>query len=231
LASSAAHSDEQAPRPYRIGFAQRWRVRRLGRLDGRHAVPDPTSTPPPLTTRARKAFDADFADAAEGLWVRHLEEIEGHGRELARLDGQLTSMRSALQEARSELAHRQAAGPNPDAPVRKPGEADAPIELVRARRMREHQRSVDAARQRYERASEAVAAAEAQHAFLNAEIADRREITVARTWRLHATSRRIRAIYDGALLRRHPQHALVRAALDLSGPPLPDWAADDGPGR
>lgn len=219
------------PEPYRIGLVRRFRVWRLGRQDGRLGAPDPLSEQPPLTTQARKDLELDFIDAARGLWVQYLTSTEDLRRDLRVLkDSELPALEAAATTVAHELERTQANPPDRAAPLRHAGETHQPVELIRDRRDRQHERVVAKVRQRQKDADHEVAAARQRRAALEAELAVRWAHGKARVGRLHATFQRTRAIYDHALLRRHPLQELVRPVLDTTIPPLPEWPGDPADG-
>ncbi|MGH3887184.1 MAG: hypothetical protein ACRDSZ_11575 [Pseudonocardiaceae bacterium] len=215
------------PEPYRIGVMRRFRLWRLGRKDGRFGVPDPLSEKPPLTTRARDNLQLDFIDASYVLRVKYLTSTEGLRRSLRVLqDSELPVLQEAVASIAGELQRAQDNPPDRDAPLRRMGEVDQPLELIRDRRDREHQRAVARLRERREHADDEVTAARRRQVDLSVALASRWAQDEARLHRLHATFLRARAIYDHALLQRHPLPDLVRPELDMTVPPVPEWPSD-----
>jgi hypothetical protein len=215
------------PEPYRIGLVRRFRVWRLGRKDGRLGVPDPLSEQPPLTTQARRDLELDFIDASRGLRVQYLTSTENLRCRLRVLtDSELPALNEVAAVIARELQRMQDNPPDRAAPLRRMGEVDQPVELIRDRRDREHQRAVAALRKRQEHADHEVAAARQRQAALEVALASRWAQDEARLHRLHATFQRTRGIYDHALLQRHPLQDLVRPELDMTVPPVPEWSSD-----
>ena len=219
----ARAAEAAAPRPFRIGVIDRLRLRAQGRSDGRRAIPDVTTALPPVTTATREALLAEFLDAVHGMRVRYLETSELQRRELVSLRHRIPKLRAAVERAEQALREAEAERPDPANPERRPGDRDASPELVLERRRREHRRRLDRARTALGQAQAALEHDELAAQVLETELDGGHDLAASRAQRSRATFKRKRAIYDRALLHRHPDRRVMDGLLDDGLPPFPSW--------
>lgn len=220
---SRADRDRGAGR-VRIGLRRRLLLRRQGRLDGRLRQPDPIMIDGIVTTPTRTLLAYEFLEKVAVVRQSCAGGIDAAYDELRRLDAQLGDLDRRLALVLAKLARLVAAKPPADGrPERHLGERDRPEELVRIRRARDHAKEVatlTAERTALERERRA---ARQRRERVRAHVQALRRHAVEAQNRFEATFYRERAVYDQALLRRHPQAALVRPMLDGSLPPVPRW--------
>ncbi|GAB3358891.1 hypothetical protein GCM10027300_30130 [Modestobacter lapidis] len=207
-----------------VHWPTRIRLRLHARADRRAGLPlgmDAGTTPVLQDLLAR------HGDACERERTRYLADVEPLTVELGRLEAELTRARTTVATGR--LEHARTAVPPTEAQLarRLAGEQGLPEALVRQRRQTEHDRRVAAAQTAVDEAQQAVDAALARRAQLEARRRHRAEIARSRVLRYGEFIRRQAAIYRRALARRHPDHeALVHQWRDDLFPP-PAWAGTD----
>ena len=133
-----------------------------------------------------------------------------------------------LVAERTDKALRLVEGPTElQLTVRHAGEQGLASELVRQRRMTEHKRLADAAKEAQDDAQRRLDATLAEEAQLQAQRQNRADVARSRVLRYVDYADRLAAIYRRALVRRHPQRdALVSQwRADLSPPPA--WVLTD----
>jgi chromosome segregation ATPase len=167
------------------------------------------------------------------LWEEHLTGLQAVSVQAAQARSELDEARSTVERLTAAVA---ALRPPDDAALsrRRVGEVDQPESLVRARRGREHERTVREARALLDTAQNRVRSLQARLVDLGSREAEALRTTVERARTEVRLALVRRAVYDHALLARHPQGHLVAGLLDRSEPSLPDWAgtdADSGIGR
>lgn len=213
--------------PYAIALRRRYQLRRLGRFDGRLAMPDPHTAAAPVTTAAREQLRADLAIQVTRLWETYrAEHVESHP-EMQEIDLQLPTLRQAVEKANRELEAARQSAPDPSNPQFSLGEQRQrrSTEFVHRRRAQEHQQRIRALEDRLDSTAGALARAEQKRAALAAADANHLMVVVLTEHRLVATFEYERTIYDRALLSRHPQRDLLRPMLDRSVPEISPWAS------
>lgn len=228
-AASAATTNHQngqpeAAVPYRPGIRRRWMLRRQGRRDGSRRQPDPLLLTGPVTTTMRRLLVEEYAAAAAAVKNALTEQTAPLMDAWARHDAVIRRMRVDLPAAEQRLAEVLASRPGPDAPLeRRLGEERRPEALVRARRLREHERAVEAARRERWLLCDERSAAEQERARLRVGVERAHQRAVDQVHRLRASYQRDLAIYDQALLRRHPDGELLRDLLVTRDLLPPEW--------
>jgi hypothetical protein len=222
-ASSQSGPPEEAVR-YRLGFRRRWMLRRQGRLDGSRRHPDPLLLTGPVTTSMRRLLLEEYADAAAAVKKELTAEVARLIAAWAEHGAAARQARTDLPVAEQALADALATRPDPDAPPeRRLGEERRPEALVRARRLREHERAVEVARQEQLCVRARLWTSEQEQARLRSQVDNFHRQAVDQVYRLRASYQRGLAIYDRALLRRHPDGDLLRDLLVTRDPALPEW--------
>ncbi|TQN42125.1 hypothetical protein FHU33_1519 [Blastococcus colisei] len=222
---SKAERFDASYRSLPVYWPVRWRLLWIARSDRRAGLPIGLSAE---TTPALRDLVARRDDACEHERTRYYAHVRPIDVRLAEIDTELVALKRTLAE-KAEAAVRAAVPPSEEELVRrKAGERDLPPELVRQRRVLEHQRIADAAREAELDAQRRLDATLAEEAELAARRQNRADVTRSRALRLVEYADRLAALYRRALIRRHPQRdALVSSwRSDLAGPPA--WVlADD----
>jgi hypothetical protein len=182
-----------------------------------------------MTTEFREGIKRDVLaqiEATRQIYGEWSSEIEWEHEDA---QTRVLSLGEQIQSVRTEIQERERGRPSPlQAAVRRRGEATQREEIVRARRQREFDASVGPIRVRLDALQSA-----------RKEQMDRRDDAAARLAAIAAERVRVerwisamqlhaRAIYDQALIDRHPHGGhvgplLEGATLDLPPWPLPDW--------
>lgn len=207
-------------------------LRRQGRLDGRRGVPDPF----PLqddefgttTTAMRARLAAEFGEGMATLLAERVTELNGLRARFGPANEAIAQKRAELSAAQEELRTLEGNRPGPGtAPERRRGDELQTDDIVRARRAREQAARENTASAKVEALTRDLAAGQQERANLAAQINALRAKARADVAVLRATAEVRLAVYDHALLRRHPDADLVRRLLDDSLPGLPGWLAED----
>jgi hypothetical protein len=212
--------------PYSIDRRRRCQLRRLGRCDGRFAMPDPHSGKGPLTTAAREQLRAEHDRQVTDLWATHCAEHTTPDRMIEEINTALESLQQAAEQTLHRLETARQSPPDPHNPQYTPGERSQgrPPEFVIARRTEEYQDLLRTLEAEHKSATDKVDDKERQRSALQATAARRLRAVVLAEHRLIATFMYERNIYDIALLRRHPLRTQVAPKLDGSVPELSPWA-------
>jgi hypothetical protein len=212
-------------RSARVGPLRALRLRRRGRRDGAVGVPALPDRPGPLTTAARAELrDRFFLDVGV-IWDAY---FTARGKRQVRMGG----LRADLARAQAGMATAQATirdvGPTPTADTvqASPGELarGRSSELVLRRRTQRYARETAAARAGLETAQATVDRLRTELARLMAEDDHDRYRSAVREHNAMARFSTERSIYDGALIRRHPDGAELAERLDRRPPPFTPWA-------
>ncbi|MGH3694538.1 MAG: hypothetical protein ACRDRX_11240 [Pseudonocardiaceae bacterium] len=226
--TAATPVEEPVPvtEPYRIGLFRRYRLRWLGRSDGRLAMPDPCSAKALLTTPTRDHLLMRHDLRVVTLWKDYQAEHPRPDPKIVLVDEELSALRQALQAARRELEAARRSPPDPSNPQFSPGEQrqHRSAEAVSQRREQEHQQLINDLERRVDSAADSITGAEGRRAELEKSEVSRLGGAVLSEYRLIATFKYERSIYDTALQRRHPLRELLRGRLDPSVPELSSWA-------
>jgi hypothetical protein len=215
-------------RSARLTRRRRWALRHAGRKDGRAGKPEFTTAGPGVTTDVRVGIEREMLaqiEQVKQIYGERNAELE-HARTEA--ETRLGSLREELARGREALAAAEARRPDPTRPLRRRGETNQSEEVVRARRQREYDRRLQPLRDRLDRLAneetDQIDRRDRMAATLAALDAERERVERwVTSMQLHA-----RAIYDQALLRRHPYGDHVGPLMDgarvtLPAWPLPDW--------
>ncbi|HEX6354214.1 hypothetical protein [Actinophytocola sp.] len=215
-----------------------------GRRDGLLGIP---SVPAEVLDVGVGPGHAEAETAAE-FSTHRLEQIRHHHH--GRMEGERSAflafcddlygrqteaeeqMRGAEVKVAALRHERATAGEPPSASalaVRRIAESDLSDELVRRRRLGEHQRRLRQVEERLTAAEEAAATARAAFDKIDRTVRGRWRLTLVRVHRLHEHAHRRANVYWRQLVRSHPQGDLLNGALARVGPDLPDWARDDAP--
>ncbi|WP_127504178.1 hypothetical protein [Actinoplanes solisilvae] len=216
--------------PERIGWRRRLMLRRQGRLDGRMRKPDPIMMDGAPTTAARDLLAGEYLANVFRVRAECAEAIDDATRRVQRLGHDIADLRARLIDVRTRTAETERRKPSTTGPPeREPGDRHHPDDLVRARRVREHaKRLAELIAERRDLEEKLRRAGQEQSETRSRIEAWRRRPGEAET-RFAATFWRERALYDQALLRRHPQADLVRPILDNAIPRLPPWPYAESP--
>lgn len=212
--------------PYPIDWHRRYQLRRLGRCDGRLAMPDPHSGKTPLTTPARDQLRADHQMRVTTLWETYWAEHATPDPAIKEIDSALVGLRQAAEQALHRLEAARRSPPDPRHLQYTPGERSQgrSPEFVIGRRTEEYQELIGTLEGEHESATNKVDNAERRRSALVAAAARRLHAVVLTEHRLIATFVYEQKIYDTALLRRHTLRTQVQPKLDFSVPELSSWA-------
>jgi hypothetical protein len=229
--TTPASATDQAGDPHRararppVGPLRALRLRRMGRRDGAAASPVVPDPPQPVTSDGRSqllaAFFAEVADLWETFFVAHAHRQA----RLAELRSELVNAHAEQRFAEQDIA-RVGAVPSPGTVRAGPGELahERPPELVLRRRTREHARETAVAHGRVESARTRIAGTEREIARLTEQDTEHQHVTAVREHRAMTRFVAERALYDAALVRRHPDGTQLAPLLDRTPPPLTAWA-------
>jgi hypothetical protein len=198
-----------------------------GRRDGRAGVPPLPAAGDPAGTRH---------GITPYLEIRNRHFLDCAERERQRMLTDLEETYRAFEEVRQEIAaaeeHADATGAHrkslPDAPAdlsrRNMLEKEAPEELVRARRQREHDAKRAGLAAQEQQARQAVGGLHKREASLSRAITTRERLFDSRVRQLLQHSRQRCGTYLRHLAHHHPDGSAVIHYLDLALPDLPkDW--------
>jgi hypothetical protein len=205
--------------PPSLTFPERWRIRRAGHRDARYQLPLApiegfVSTPwreaiwsrrDRLIEELHEASEHTAMGIAKAIAVTG-SEIDRHRNDLRRLEEQIDAIRTEPVDER-----------------RMPGERTTPSNLVRLRRRRERDRSLAPLRLLRDRLNEQLGRLEGDRESMQVELQRIQQQFAIRANRIHLAVIRERAVYDQALLHRHPHRFLLAENLDPTIKPLPRW--------
>ena len=211
-------------RSLRIYWPMRWRLLWSARSDRRAGLPIGLSAD---TTPVLRDLVARRDDACEHERTRYFDAVKPLDVRLAQIDAELISLQRLVAERTDEALRAGVAPTEQQLSLRYAGEQGLAPELVRQRRMTEHERRADAAREAQDDAQHRLDAALAEEAQLGAQRQNRADVARSRVLRYVDYADRLAAIYRRALVRRHPQRdALVSQwRADLFPPPA--WVLTD----
>jgi hypothetical protein len=209
-----------------LSLRQRWRIRRAGRLDARHRLPVPPLDGE-VTTPWREGLWAERDHLVEQLRSQLQQEAvalaEGIAAEVAVI-GPLEDRRVVLEEELRDLAERRRVSDGrPDADLRLTGEENTPITTVRRRRGRSYDRRTSELRSALSEVAAQLAQHEVSKAGLQVRLDRARADFASRAEQVHQETLARRALYDRALMHRHPQRYQLTDRLDMTVKDLPDW--------
>ncbi|MGY2001729.1 hypothetical protein [Blastococcus sp. SYSU DS1024] len=202
----------------------RWRLLWTARSDRRAGLPIGLGTE---TTPILRDLVAHRDDACELERTRYYADVRGIDVRLAEIDAELVALERALAETTDEAVLAAAPRTDRELSVRKAGEQDVPVELVRQRRTSEHRRRADAARAAQRDVRERLDAVRAEEAQLEARRQNRADVARSRALRLVERAERLAAVYRRALIRRHPQREALVSRWDSAPVPPPAWVLTD----
>jgi ABC-type multidrug transport system ATPase subunit len=107
---------------------------------------------------------------------------------------------------------------------RRPGEEFRKLAMVRLRRLRDHARAVQAARQQVEAKERTVSSVAAELAAATEAVERETVVAGARVRRIHEHVHRRLSAYRRRLVRSHPEGDWVNVAMDSRSPMIPGWA-------
>jgi hypothetical protein len=210
--------------PEQTSLIRRFLLRHHGRSDGRRRQPTPIPIGGVVSTPTRDLLATDFANRVIAVRKACGEAIDEGEEILRRLRYDARDIEARLTGVRRRLERAERDKPSPtEPPEREPGDRHHDEAMARVRRTREHARRI------------AKLTEERNHLEQRLrETGRNREKTAARNESLRrqaiesehqyaAVFVRERAIYDRALLRRHPLGDLVGLLLDTKVPRLEVW--------
>jgi hypothetical protein len=198
-----------------IDWRWRWTLRRWGVHDGRHRTPDPMVASRPIHTTTRRLLEGSLFEQVEQAGRRFDAAISPRRTALQGLDMRIAMHEDELVTTRAEIDRIEAdAAPS----------ATAPDQLQQRRQRRRHQRQQENLRRRKAELERELAGERERWATMIAEIEDLEKQKIAEAHRLRAIYTHAEAIYNRALIKRHPEGDTVRLMLDSSALRLPNWA-------
>jgi hypothetical protein len=166
-------------------------------------------------------------DACEHERTRYFEAVKALDVRLAQIDTEIAALQRLLAE-RTDAALRAAQHPTAEQlSLRFAGEQSLAPELIRQRRMAEHRRLADAAKEACDDAQRRLDATLAEEAQLEARRQNRADVARSRVLRYVEYADRLAAIYRRALIRRHPQRDALVSQWHADLFPPPAWVLDD----
>jgi hypothetical protein len=221
---SKAEWFDKSYRSLPIYWPVRWRLCWAARTDRRAGLPIGLSSD---TTPVLRDLVARRDDACEHERTRYFDAVKPLDVRLAQIDAELVSLQRLVAQRTDEALRAGVAPTEQQLSLRYAGEQGLAPELVRQRRMTEHERRADAAKEAQDDAQHRLDAALAEEAQLGAQRQNRADVARSRVLRYVDYADRLAAIYRRALVRRHPQRdALVSQwRADLFPPPA--WVLTD----
>jgi predicted nucleic acid-binding Zn-ribbon protein len=184
-------------------------------------MPDPMITSQPIRTITRNLLEGRLQEQVEQVAMRFEATITRRERELQGLDMRIAQIEDELATITSELQ-----GIETGRPGSQPADG-----IAERRRARKHGQRCDGFRQRRAQLEEQLRSNREDWARMVAEIEGLERRKVAEAQRLRAVFTHAEAIYNRALVKRHPEGDLVRLMLDTSILRLPKWAERLNTGR
>lgn len=162
----------------------------------------------------------NFLRFSEGMYARQTEAA-----------GQVRTAEAAVAKRRKEVEAARKAPSEPELAACRLAETmhERSPELVRRRRLGEHERHLLRAEERLAAAEADAVKARAALDMLDRTVRGRWSLTVVRACRLHEHAQRRAHVYWRQLVRTHPQGDVLNGALARVGPDLPEWARKDAP--
>jgi hypothetical protein len=221
---SKAEWFDKSYRSLPIYWPVRWRLRWAARTDRRAGLPIGLSAD---TTPVLRDLVARRDDACEHERTRYYDAVKSHEVRLAQIDTERTALQRLIDARRDEAVRAAVAPTEEQLSLRHAGEQGLVPELIRQRRMTEHKRLADTAKEAQDDAQRRLDAILAEEAQLEAQRQNRADVARSRVLRYVDYADRLAAIYRRALVRRHPQRdALVSQwRADLFPPPA--WVLTD----
>jgi hypothetical protein len=226
-------------------LSERFADWRAGRHDGLLGLPSvparlldvgpdhPVADPPvdgEVSTVWLSGIRHDNAGRCEGERQMFLRYSESMYERLSRADEGAQKAEAALKERRDDVRMAKQEPTEAQLNTRRLAEdALSSPELVRRRRLGDHQRRLRAAEDRLAVAEADAATARAARDTLNRTVQGRWSLTVVRARRLHEHAQRRAHVYWRQLVRTHAQGDVLNGALARVGPELPEWARGDAP--
>jgi hypothetical protein len=221
---SKAEWFDKSYRSLRIYWPVRWRLQWAARTDRRAGLPIGLSSD---TTPVLRDLVARRDDACEHERTRYFDAVKPLDVRLAQIDAELVSLQRLAAERTDEALRAAVVPTEQQLLLRHAGEQGLAPELIRQRRMTEHKRRADAAKEAQDDAQRRLDAVLAEEAQLGAQRQNRADVARSRVLRYVDYADRLAAIYRRSLVRRHPQRdALVSQwRADLFPPPA--WVLTD----
>lgn len=215
-----------------------------GRRDGRLGLP---SVPAELLGVGPENPAAE-APVEAGVSTNRLEQIRHahHGRMQGELNaflkfredmharqieaaGQVRAADAVVAKRRKEVEVARTVPSEPELGVCRLAETkhERSPELVRRRRLGEHERHLQQAEERLAAAEADATKARVALDMVDSTVRNRWSLTVVRARRLHEHAQRRAHVYWRQLVRTHPQGDVLNGALARVGPDLPEWALGD----
>jgi Skp family chaperone for outer membrane proteins len=169
----------------------------------------------PIRTTTRRLLEGSLAEQAEKAGRRFDAAISPRRTTLQGLDMRIAMHEDELVTTRTELDRTEAEA----APT-----GNAHDQLQHRRQRRRHQHQQDSLRRRRAQLEQQLAEERERWATMIAEIEDLEQQKIAEAHRLRAIYTHAEAIYNRALIKRHPEGDTVRLMLDSSALRLPSWA-------
>ncbi|MFC0541923.1 hypothetical protein [Kutzneria chonburiensis] len=208
----------------RITVLRRLFLRRQGKTDGRLRKPDPLFVTERQATPMRRRLLVELDKGLSVVAADHAQRVRSLNEHSRKVTSRTMALTDELSAAANALTSVEASAPDPTAPPEyRPGDERHPDDRVRARRMREHERAVNRARAHHRGVQEALTASLATQADLRARIEQLRTEAASEAAGMRALVMAQQALYDTALLRRHPDAELLRRLLDAGEPDLSTW--------
>lgn len=161
-----------------------------------------------------------FLEFSDGLYARQTEA-----------SGQMLAADAAVAKRREEVEKARKAPSEPELGACRPAETKhgRSPELVRRRRLGEHERRLHRAEEHLAAAETDAMKARAALDMLDRMVRGRWSLTVVRARRLHEHAQRRAHVYWRHLVQTHPQGDVLNGMLARVGPDLPEWARGDAP--
>lgn len=217
----------------RIGVVRRFYLRRNGRVDGRLRKPDPLLSSERQVTTMRRRLLTELDRGLAVVARRAVERMLPVDQQLRRIGARITKLEKDVLTAEETVVVTEARTPDPTAPpTARHGDRFQSEAVIRGRRQREHGTTLTRARGTRDTLRQQLAEARDIRADLRARLGDLRRQAVADAEELRAAVLAQQALYDQALLRRHPDGELLAPLLDTDVPDVAGrlravWPDDD----
>ena len=217
-AGAAPPPDGRIPRP------ERKALRRQGIEDGRLGIPEVSEAPEPMRTPMRELLLREYDQASARVFREYTEQTGPRWSNLESVRRRIEVIIGQIEQARTDLATAERRRPAPGSePVRRLGDERRSPQLVAARRNRDFDREVSRERDALRRLEETERSLRTQNADLGAQIATLHRDAAARVAALRTEFAERQAIYNYALIRRHPEPDVLLALLEIGVPEEPGW--------
>jgi chaperonin cofactor prefoldin len=217
--------------PQSTSLIRRLLLRHHGRSDGRRRQPMPLSVDEPVSTPTRDLLVTDFANRVVAVRKDCGEKIDRGEEILRRLRYDKRDIEERLEDVRERLRRAEKEKPSrTEPPEREPGDQYHDDAVARVRRIREYTRRIEKLTAERTRLEQRLRETERRAEETEARNESLRRLAIESEHQYAGVLVRERAIYDRALLRRHPLGDLVAPFLDNRVPRLETWryALTDG---